>query len=673
MRRFRHLLLALSLTLSIIASANFAHAQKQVVLGNSTVALNGPWKFHIGDNMAWASPNFDDSGWGTMDLTPPPGSVDPITGIGGFVSGWTAHGYPGYSGYAWYRLRVNIQDKQSALALKMPDAFEDAYQVYVNGQLVGEFGRFTKHGATHYVHQPRAFSMPTRVLHGNESGPVTIAIRMWMAAATPLREAGVGGLQGPPVLGQASAIHALMRTYRDAIDRAQASTFFVMEIELLALLVAFGLFWLDRSEPAYLWLGLVCAVVLIFQSLIVLQFRTIWAAGIFAGLLFYAVLLPASLGLWVLFWGYWFRVDGMARLQRMVWGLAVLLGVSAAMRLAPVSGHVVPVHANVWLTPLAMVLQMLLGVLLVWVTVRGIRKDRTEGWLALPAVLLLIISVYPTAYLGIPVWFVLFGLGVSLPEVSIFVSLAIILVLLLRRFLHGQRQREQWKAEIEQARQVQQLLIPEAVPAIPGFTVESEYHPAQHVGGDFFQVLPGKDGSILTVVGDVSGKGLKAAMLVSLIVGTIRTLAKFTRDPMEMLQGLNERLSGRMQGHFATCVVLHIAAHGETTIANAGHLAPYLNGEEVTIAGSLPLGIADAAEFEHVRFTLQPGDRLTLMTDGVVEATNEKRELFGFERTQQISNRPAAAIADKAKAFGQQDDITVVTVTRTANLEVALA
>jgi hypothetical protein len=149
----------------------------QVTLGNATVPLDGLWKFHTGDSPQangasaprWAQPEFDDSAWSTMDLTPPPGSFDAMLGSSGFVPGWTARGYKGISGYAWYRLRVNIQDGQSALALKMPNDFDDAYQVYVNGQRIGEFGRFTPRGITLYNAQPRAFPLPAN-LH---SGPAT--------------------------------------------------------------------------------------------------------------------------------------------------------------------------------------------------------------------------------------------------------------------------------------------------------------------------------------------------------------------------------------------------------------------------------------------------------------------------------------------------------------------
>src|SRR3569833_302307 len=90
------------------AASNSGWAE-QVVLGSSTVELTGPWKFHKGDNVAWAQPAFNDSGWSSVDLTPPPGSYDPFLGTSGFMPGWTALGNRGYWGYAWYRLKVNVQ------------------------------------------------------------------------------------------------------------------------------------------------------------------------------------------------------------------------------------------------------------------------------------------------------------------------------------------------------------------------------------------------------------------------------------------------------------------------------------------------------------------------------------------------------------------------------------
>jgi serine phosphatase RsbU (regulator of sigma subunit) len=179
------------------------------------------------------------------------------------------------------------------------------------------------------------------------------------------------------------------------------------------------------------------------------------------------------------------------------------------------------------------------------------------------------------------------------------------------------------------------------------------------------------DASILIVIGDVSGKGLKAAMTVSLIVGTLRTLIDYTQEPTEILQGMNRRLFGRVQDGFATCVVLRLKPNGEATIANAGHLAPFRDGEELPLRGSLPLGLSEDVAYEELVFRLHEGETLTLYTDGIVEARNATGELFGFERAQMLTQerQPAEQIVAAACAFGQEDDITVLLIRRLAAVD----
>ena len=121
-------------------------------------------------------------------------------------------------------------------------------------------------------------------------------------------------------------------------------------------------------------------------------------------------------------------------------------------------------------------------------------------------------------------------------------------------------------------------------------------------------------------------------------------------------------MMGRAHGGFTTCLAAHITASGQLTVANAGHLPPYLNGEELPVPGSLPLGIIANPDYECTTVQLKSGDQLTFVSDGVVEATNPDGELFGFERTRQVSNEPARYIAQTAKHFGQTDDITVVSL-----------
>jgi serine phosphatase RsbU (regulator of sigma subunit) len=258
-----------------------------------------------------------------------------------------------------------------------------------------------------------------------------------------------------------------------------------------------------------------------------------------------------------------------------------------------------------------------------------------------------------------------------LGTISTVFSLFLITVMLVRRFLHTQRICEQWKAEIEQARQIQHVLIPERLPKIPGLAIESEYRPAREVSGDFFQIFPvQEDGRLLIVVGDVTGKGLQAGMLVALIVGAIRTAVQYDSDPLILMNTLNDRLCGRGRAS-ATCLILQIRTDGRLSLANAGHLPPYLNGDEIERGGSLPIGVVPDAEFFVSHFTLAPGDTLMLMSDGVAEAQDQHKRLFGFERIRQMLQQPisAAELASAAQDFGQEDDILVLKIQRQPKLE----
>ena len=143
---------------------------------------------------------------------------------------------------------------------------------------------------------------------------------------------------------------------------------------------------------------------------------------------------------------------------------------------------------------------------------------------------------------------------------------------------------------------------------------------------------------------------------------------------MVILKALNQRLVGRNDAQ-ATCLALRIAADGDATLANAGHMAPYLNGEPIAMEGALPLGMMESAEFSLMHFQLKPDDKLVLMSDGIAEATDAEGHLFGFERVHELLHTAttAAEVANAAQAFGQEDDISVISVTRTPVHEPALA
>jgi len=248
------------------------------------------------------------------------------------------------------------------------------------------------------------------------------------------------------------------------------------------------------------------------------------------------------------------------------------------------------------------------------------------------------------------------------------------LAILARDLIRDRSDKQRMAAELAAGRAVQQVLVPDDVPAIPGFNIQSVYKPFGEVGGDFFQVLPinalpidndPASGGALVIIGDVSGKGMPAAMTVSLLVGTVRTLAHYTQNPGEILAAMNQRMLARSHGGFTTCLVLRADPDGTLTIANAGHIAPYLAGKELPLENGLPLGISADTIYAESTFQLSPEQQLTLLTDGVIEARDKAGTLFGFERSASLSTQPAEAIAHAAQAFGQDDDITVVTLTCT--------
>ncbi len=238
------------------------------------------------------------------------------------------------------------------------------------------------------------------------------------------------------------------------------------------------------------------------------------------------------------------------------------------------------------------------------------------------------------------------------------------LVIFVRDLIRDRREKQRMAAELEAGRAVQHVLIPNDIPAIPGFNIQAVYKPFGEVGGDFFQILPIETGGVLVVIGDVSGKGMPAAMMVSLLVGTLLTLAESTCSPTEILTGLNYRLQGRSRGGFTTCLVLRADPNGTLTIANAGHLAPYLGGKELTLDNGFPLGLSAQSTYTEGTFQLAAGQQLTLLTDGVVEARDTAGALYGFERTAALTTKPAESIAFAAQNFGQDDDITVLTLER---------
>ncbi len=201
------------------------------------------------------------------------------------------------------------------------------------------------------------------------------------------------------------------------------------------------------------------------------------------------------------------------------------------------------------------------------------------------------------------------------------------------------RRTEQRKSEdLERAREVQQLLLPTEMPDLPGIEIAVRYHPAQELGGDFYDFLRYADGRLAIAVGDVAGKGPAAALLAALGVGILREHAVHSpSSPAEMLADLNGHLlmpGGR--GRFITMAfAVYHAVRGELTLASAGFPQPLLVRDHcvsrIDIAG-IPLGVFPNTLYESVCLRLQPGDVVVFCSDGIHEQTNALEEEFGVER-----------------------------------------
>jgi phosphoserine phosphatase RsbU/P len=301
-----------------------------------------------------------------------------------------------------------------------------------------------------------------------------------------------------------------------------------------------------------------------------------------------------------------------------------------------------------------------------------LRRNFEAGLLLIPFVLSIIGIVEPILTGGMsqslgrpyhsPLTIQAGPIPIHFASIADFTGLLAIVLIIFVRFLRIQHDRERANSELAAARSVQELMIPHEKIETPGYQVDSVYKPANEVGGDFFHIQPTGDGGLLVVIGDVAGHGLKAAMNVSMLMGALRRIPE--KRPAKILEALNRVVAGSES--LTTCQAIWFGPNGELVMASAGHLHPYLNTQEIALPGGLPLGALQEISYDEVSLYLHPGDRLLLLSDGVVEARQPTGELFGFDRVHNLSNQSAFYIADAAKEFGQEDDITVLTVRRMA-------
>ncbi len=558
-----------------------------------------------GDDLRWADPAWDDSRWPTVRERQSHVVED---------SAWNR---------LWLRMRVQIPLGEPAVVL----VYRCPCEVFLNGVKLGGTGNLDEtRPAT--VRGLRAFDVPAAM----RAGTGLLAVRAYYP---PGRDLSV------PFWAARLAVRVEPRSRLLAAGDEVRAQDDVYPLRILLYSVTLGgmVVALISARRDSTVLALIVYIAMALASTIIgwstSGEQSITNIGV---LLFIAWLnLPLHYVLW--------RFAG-----ALPWSIAGAYGVAMLLRLPLCIAYLLAQAP--WWTPMSLQLYRLGYVLLLALAFGAVVRGWRRG-----APIVLLLAGFSAIFLGIlgrvTAGAPLAGRGTVDTLASIlFTTMATAHVLRETRLRRSEAQR--LRTELESAQTVQALLLSQQLP----LGVDAVYMPASEVGGDFYQAFDTPSGR-LVVTGDVSGKGLQAAMRVSTIIGALRN--RRSDSPGAVLGELNRVLAGGRG--FTTCCCALFPSHGPPRVANAGHPAPYADGREVALPAALPLGIEPEAAYDECEL---PGEWVTLVSDGVVEAASARGELFGFERTEALSGRSARELAEAARAWGQNDDITVVTVRRSA-------
>jgi len=582
-------------------------------------------KVHYGDDLRWANPDFDDSGWGDGNA-----EIDLQKHV--------------LETYYWVRYKVRIPDR---ILDPVVGTHVTIAEAYIDGHLVGSNGHFPPNlQDTQQVFLawpiPEDLAKPGRV--------VTVALRLWQYPGRDLRR--LTGFKAALPLSLVNAVEVPIYVAQDrSILRGRLWGTGIITLLLCFLLMGGKSQWKQREFQlltCYLFLQIMAASSYTVSFYLPIGIRTFAYTYIINGV-GYVVQLELLAHFAGVRPAWWFRIpQGLTGMYFVAVGWAALLIEGPAWLPVVVSGSSWVFGGTVLAVAAILILQR--------------TQELTARLLTicLAAVCLADIARIAGGASGIPIGDATFTRNL----LGNILFSAVFVAVRMYRLRNAEATAARLEGQFAAARGVQEMLLTRGDAVTPHYEIETAYSPAEEVGGDFFRIIEAHDGATLVVVGDVSGKGLRAAMLVSVIAGIL--LNRKSDEPAGVLDELNRALQGQMDGGFATCCAALFAADGTVIYANAGHPAAYRNGEELEAPAGLPLGVVAEAEYESASFQLQRGERVVFLSDGIPEAANASSELFGFDRTRAISGKPAREIADAAKAWGQTDDITVVAVRRSA-------
>ena len=630
----RHVLVSVLLCLELHATILTATPTEASQWQSGLTELNQGWREHDGDRTEWSHPEFKDADWNVVDLD----------NLGPALEGWH-----------WYRRRVSFGPGQRDVRLLISGG-DGTYELFVDGNQVSSPTLRSSISVRRTVETVFAINSPNSI--------VEIALRTQIPP-------GYSAWHLPQFTNLTVGLPTAIEYERQSLESQRlyglGPSLFINLLLLLAGLGALVLYTLQRGQREYALLGLYLLLVGTSNGLSILQSSGL--APLSANFLVADPLIYA----WVIAqieFTHSFAGRGVSRSWR-IYQAALFAGPVLAIlvwngRFASDTYVLIEAAAT---APVGLLLSIFL---LVWY----LQGNREAGWLILPS----LAPAVSTALFDLGTASITLGwrqfnflvqaieigpIGFQLVDLGSLAFLLSIAAVMFVRFCRVSQAEARAAAELAAAREIQGHLVPAVLPSQPHYAIEAAYYPALEVGGDFYQVIPQKDGAILVVIGDVSGKGLKAAMTGAFTIGALQALAAEITDPSRLLSRLNSEVLRAQDSGFITCLCIKLRPDGQMTISNAGHLYPYRNSEELICEGGPPLGLFPDLIYLESDFEIRCGESLTLLSDGIVEAMGPKEELFGFERTQAIIDRSAQYIAGAAQQFGQEDDITVVKLKHT--------
>ena len=679
---YRPVLLFAVVFLILPAAVGQAEALKAQDPGRGYVEVGGKWQFNTGDNLAWAQPGYDDSGWEQLrgDNT------------------WSTQTHPSYVGFAWYRKRIEVTGATGPLTILMPPV-DDAYELYWNGQRIGSYGSLPPNASWNFRGHSDVYPIPTR------SG--VLAIRVWKATITTVDPTTLGGLEAAPRIGDPAYLALQARATRTGQEHRVLPLLLTSAIMLATGLISLLLFVRERRRWLYLWLGLY----LVAMGLRGAQYLdAVWYGISFVGGQCWSLfaICASDLSLWALLLVL-FGLDQDARWRR--WTL-VLAGIYVTAEIVDIPVLFFWQYAGkvmVWTDAITTAIYTVAPLYIVAILIGGLRRRRQMDLWPLAMVVFLAglwsfligslsQGLQITHWDKLVAWMqqIGFSLGDYHFRTSAILNILSFVILLFtvareqyrerRRQAQMEREKDRLARDLEIAREIQRGLLPKTTPAIPGYQIAGWNEAADETGGDYFDWLQLSDGRFVVSIADATGHGIGSALMVTACRAYCRAATSIDVATEQAVARVNDLIALDMtQGRFVTLALctldpqkhalhLYSAGHGPVLFYHASR-ASVLAFD----ADGLPLGLFSPMIASEARIlSLEPGDILLLVTDGFFEWENPEGEQFGVTRLRQFIEahhglEPSEFIRilhQDVLAFArgtvQADDLTAVIIKRLA-------